>query len=367
MIESGRSCSPHPARCWAFAFVSAALSGKERTLDHSTRNYPGFLGAVFLVLLRISIGWHFLTEGLQKVESTWRGSEGFSAESYLRYSSGPLAPYFRGMVPDVNGLEMLDPQRLKASWREMVDRIATHYQFDDEQIRRAQSLLEESYVWADHWFNDLENEERRQKYYHDLSKVQAVERRPGLPAYERERAWDTRRALDADRRTLTTPLIERGKELADAVASLVPPEKATALGPYRPPPSFLEVANLLTMYGLCAMGACLILGFLTPLAAVCAAAFLGMIYLAMPPWPGLPENPRAEGHYWIVSKNLIEMIACLLIAVTASGHWFGLDALFFGARRRRRWARWEARQRERSGAASSSGAAVDPFATRSSN
>ncbi len=87
------------------------------------------------------------------------------------------------------------------------------------------------------------------------------------------------------------------------------------------------MANWLTTYGLCAIGVCLILGFLTPLAAICAAAFLALIYLSIPPWPGLPPNPRTEGHYWIVSKNLIELIACLLIAVTASGHWFGLDAL----------------------------------------
>ena len=63
-----------------------------------------------------------------------------------------------------------------------------------------------------------------------------------------------------------------------------------------------------------------------------------MIYLSMPPWPGLPDNPKAEGHYFIVSKNLIELIACLVIATTPSGHWIGLDALFFGARRRRRLA-----------------------------
>ncbi len=63
-----------------------------------------------------------------------------------------------------------------------------------------------------------------------------------------------------------------------------------------------------------------------------------MIYLSMPPWPGLPTNPRAEGHYFIVSKNLIELLACLVVATTPSGHWIGLDALFFGARRRRRLA-----------------------------
>jgi len=63
-----------------------------------------------------------------------------------------------------------------------------------------------------------------------------------------------------------------------------------------------------------------------------------MIYLSMPPWPGLPPNPKTEGHYLIVSKNLIELIACMVIATTPSGHWIGLDALFFGAKRRRRLA-----------------------------
>ena len=74
-----------------------------------------------------------------------------------------------------------------------------------------------------------------------------------------------------------------------------------------------------------------------------------MLYLAIPPWPGLPPIPIAEGHYWIVNKNLVEMIACLLLAATASGYWFGLDRLFFGARRRRRWARREARLAEKYG------------------
>ncbi len=105
----------------------------------------------------------------------------------------------------------------------------------------------------------------------------------------------------------------------------------------------LDVLNAVTMFGLIAMGFCLIVGFLTPLAALSAASFLTMIYFSMPPWPGLPANPKAEGHYLFVSKNLIELIACLVIATTPSGHWIGLDALFFGASRRRRLARAEQR------------------------
>jgi uncharacterized membrane protein YphA (DoxX/SURF4 family) len=312
------------------------------------RNYPGFLGAFFLVLLRIAIGWHFLYEGLDKIDSTRHGKP-FSAEVYLRNTSGPLAPYFRGMLPDANGLALLDPTRLKSGWSETVERIEKHYGFTDDQQTKAKALAEESYTWADYWFNNFDNREARDKYLTELAKVQQIEWNPDAMSYERERTWEARRSLEVDRKKLTGPLAARGQELADAVVALATPVQLASAGRYLPALTFLDVANLLTMYGLCAMGVCLILGFMTPFAAICAAAFLAMIYLCMPPWPGMPPNPKEEGHYWIVSKNLIELIACLLIAVTASGHWLGLDALFFGARRRRRWARRERRLAQRYG------------------
>src|SRR5262249_35714537 len=121
----------------------------------------------------------------------------------------------------------------------------------------------------------------------------------------------------------------------DAVDAVATPEQRKAAGVWAAPRTSLDTVNQLTMYGLIAIGLCLIAGFLTPLAALSAAAFLALIYLSMPPWPGLPPNPKAEGHYLIVSKNLIELIACLVIATTSSGHWIGLDAVFFGSRRRR--------------------------------
>ncbi len=54
----------------------------------------------------------------------------------------------------------------------------------------------------------------------------------------------------------------------------------------------------------------------------------------MPPWPGLPPSPMAEGHYFIVNKNLIEMLACLALVFIPTGHWIGLDAMLFGRRYR---------------------------------
>src|SRR2546423_15245979 len=47
----------------------------------------------FLVLLRLSIGWHFLVEGIDKGKNPrW------TSEAYLRESIGPLAPEFRALA-----------------------------------------------------------------------------------------------------------------------------------------------------------------------------------------------------------------------------------------------------------------------------
>jgi uncharacterized membrane protein YphA (DoxX/SURF4 family) len=95
--------------------------------------------------------------------------------------------------------------------------------------------------------------------------------------------------------------------------------------------------DLSTMYGLTVLGACLLLGLFSRTAAVLSAGFLLSTYLCFPPFPWLPAAPNNEGYYLFVNKNLIEMLALLALATTASGRWFGLDAvihaLFFGRRR----------------------------------
>ncbi len=64
-------------------------------LAASRHYYPGFFAVVFLVLLRLAIGWHFLTEGREKVEALLKGKP-FTAEPFLRASTGPFAPIFEG-------------------------------------------------------------------------------------------------------------------------------------------------------------------------------------------------------------------------------------------------------------------------------
>ncbi len=309
-----------------------------------SKYYPGFLAAFFIVLLRMAIGWHFLHEGFEKVKSTEGGKEPFSAEIYLRNANGPFGSYFRHMIPDVDSLEQLDPNRLKDEWTADVSRISRHFGFDSEQQQRAQTILDQNLQEATYWFNDPTNAEKLKKYEHDVRQIDQTDANPTALSYQRERANDARRGLEGDRRSLIAPLVERQKALREAIAKVALPEQSSSAGAARDPMTSLNVINLLTMYGLVAIGFCLMAGLFTPLAALSAAAFLAMIYLSMPPFPGLPPNPKAEGNYLFVSKNLVEMLACLVIATTPSGHWVGFDAIFFGARRRRRLAARAARQ-----------------------
>ena len=73
------------------------------------------------------------------------------------------------------------------------------------------------------------------------------------------------------------------------------------------------------------MGAALMLGTLTRIAAVAGIVLLLMYYLAHPPFDGMGMGP---GSFWIVNYNLIEIAALLLVIYFPTSRYFGLDVLF---------------------------------------
>jgi thiosulfate dehydrogenase (quinone) large subunit len=102
-------------------------------------------------------------------------------------------------------------------------------------------------------------------------------------------------------------------------------------------PQLLDNANLITMYGLTVIGALLILGLFTRLAAIGGIALILLIYLCNPPFVGYFYTIPTEGTYLIVNKNLVELCALAVILLTRSGLFAGLDrivhGLFFGRTR----------------------------------
>lgn len=89
----------------------------------------------------------------------------------------------------------------------------------------------------------------------------------------------------------------------------------------------VKFADAVMLYGLTAIGLCLILGFFTRIAAVCAAALLLLFYISNPPFIGVSFMP-GEGNYLFVNKNLVELTAAMVLVVFPSGLIWGLDRLF---------------------------------------
>ncbi len=264
----------------------------------------------------------------------------FSSEEYLRASNGPFAPYFRNLIPDVDSRSKLDLGRMEDAWTAERDRIADHYGFDDDQRKKADAIVLDRKKVAEGWFQTPENREKVRKYLDELAEVEAVERNPKALDYERENAWKDRRTVETQRKDLVKEVEPWTTTLRDALAKLATDGQIEQAKLYAPPMGQLEILDRITMYSLSAVGLCLMLGLFTPLAALGGAALLLNFYLSMPPWPGLPEGPKLEGHYRFVNKNLVEMFACLALASTPSGLWVGIDALLFG------WIGRGARRRE---------------------
>ncbi len=90
--------------------------------------------------------------------------------------------------------------------------------------------------------------------------------------------------------------------------------------------SFAPWVDLVVPVGLMLVGLSLMLGLFTQLGAWGALLFLTLFYLSAIPTEGVPR-PWNEGTYLLVSKNLIEWSAVLVLIACRTGQIAGLDLL----------------------------------------
>lgn len=88
--------------------------------------------------------------------------------------------------------------------------------------------------------------------------------------------------------------------------------------------SIIGWVDTLNMLALIIVGITLLLGVFERIGAIVGIGLLAMYYLSHPPFPGLTQL-NVEGNYWFVNKNLIELVALLLLYYIPTGHRFGLD------------------------------------------
>jgi uncharacterized membrane protein YphA (DoxX/SURF4 family) len=330
---------------------------------------------IFLVLLRLAIGWLFLFEGIEKVHSVQLGptvnSKPFSSAGFLAQSSGPASSFFHwqaGGDADEKALERLTVRplspgeaanvapheriapALKQDWEDYLTRFADHYQLTPEQMEQAKDKIEKAEDNAVAWLLDDKSAKDLDKdttfpgaaftpWKTPAARVAAY--RAGVEEYRRaqnevlpafgEDVYKAKlRAMKADaarqRQSILDDLDEpMRKSLTEVLTS---EQKAMPALTAPAAPAQLIWTDKLVSWGLVVIGAGLLLGFLTRLNCVGGALFLIMLYLALPALPWSPENIKAEGHYLFVTKNLILALALLALATTRSGMWFGLDGLF---------------------------------------
>jgi uncharacterized membrane protein YphA (DoxX/SURF4 family) len=356
-----------------------------------------------LVLLRVVIGWHFLFEGLEKLDSWYHGPrEGqpvWSAGGYLGESQGPMAWWFREQAgnPDADALAKLSlpkepgmlPPAVERQWREKFDRFVKYYgvgqdkavqpeyigvlavslsaqfpsvlpwpalarSFPQAKDETAQFALAAEDLgqagamalqWLEHGTRQVPSKlpgveekikettpQRIAAYKEKLNQLAEIENK-GMPAFDHDVWKDKYRTLKKEIASARMDLLkdlEKPFNDAMAVAKLRLSKAQRDKGPVPETPavtSSLDRINFVTRWGLTIVGACLLLGLFSRTACVAGAGFLLMFSLAMPALPWLPANPRAEGHYQFIDKNIIEMIALLTLATTQSGKWLGLDGL----------------------------------------
>jgi uncharacterized membrane protein YphA (DoxX/SURF4 family) len=333
---------------------------------------------VLLVLLRLAIGWHLFYEGWKKVE---KGT--FTSEEFLRESTGPLGPAFHNLAGDSLADRLLPrplapgedptkvephkrfPPALEKEWDAWFDRFVKHYDLSEEQKKDAANKLQQRKSEFVHFLQTAEKTiekpgdagsvtltktipvwvEIYRKKQDELRSYLASSYRDKLGTLmedeARKEVVDRRREISNIRAQLRSELAKHSSEMRQVLSNVLTEEQWN-----RPPlspkmtaglfeRSLLSWADTLVIAGLLGLGACLMLGLFSRVTGVLAALLLLSFYLALPPWPGLPDPPQAEGNYLIINKNLIEVLALLLLASTAAGRWFGLDGMIALVRKQR--------------------------------
>jgi uncharacterized membrane protein YphA (DoxX/SURF4 family) len=346
---------------------------------------------VLLVVLRLAIGWHFFFEGAHKLDSFARGetttSKPFTSAGYFREAPGPLALEMRQVVgdPDDEALARLEvqpppsgedpltakpylrtPLGLKKDWEFYLNEFSNKLDLDASQRGQAQAKLEQAEDAVVHWLTLKADDTKPRDAQPDNIKIALKEVEKPSPSgnatlkvqetpaervaeyrqkvqeyrdmlYVTDQTFGTdvagpkRLAAKAEaaamRASLTADLDKKAREFKESLASLLTPEQQKKDVLFWGPRSAVWWIDGITAWGLAIIGGCLLLGLLTRTNCVLGAVFLLMLYFSSPPWPWLPTPPNSMGNTPYVNGNVIEMFALLLLATTASGRWFGLDAL----------------------------------------
>ncbi len=117
--------------------------------------------------------------------------------------------------------------------------------------------------------------------------------------------------------------------LMDSKGIFAPLFKELALNP-----TMMQMADIISTYGLIIVGLCLIIGAFSNIASFVALAFLTMFYISHPPLIDVQYVLRSEGSYLWVDKNTVIFFAIIVLLLFPTSRMIGLDRYIYKLRKK---------------------------------
>jgi len=298
---------------------------------NSSKFTIGTLAVVMLVVLRITIGWHFFYEGVWKIAN----ADKFSTTPFLVQAKGPAAELFYAMVYDIDGRQRLAAEKDEEgntvrgriytdAWKALVEKVEVKYKLSEEQLAEAQELYDRYEASVEDYLE--ENAEDIEAYFGSLERFEPSKNEGNFGApFQKKRRWNRQQELRAEVNGWLAELDGMQEDFHKALWNVLD-EDQKAKGPLPVAWEREDLMNVMMTYGLTAIGFCMMVGLCTRLASLGGAVFLINVLLTQPPWPTIyPPAPAVVGHALIVDKNFVEMVAMVTLATLPVGRWGGLD------------------------------------------
>jgi uncharacterized membrane protein YphA (DoxX/SURF4 family) len=290
-------------------------------VSRSSYCISGFAAAT-IVLLRVGIGVHFLAEGWTKLEKPRPFSAGFFSNA-----KGPLAPLYKNLVWDSDGLARLDLEGTLADWDNYRNQIVNHFEFDEKQQKAAADLVKRYEGRLKQFLgskSDVVDEYGRWLERRDNNAKDPTRQLASLQTHDSRIATEIRKLYGE-----LIPTIDRlWKDLENDLNAISTEDQWSRHGrlaiskPGRGLVDSESMDRIVPWFDV-AVGACLILGLLTRPAAILGALFLASVCASQ-----CPLSPGAMPIY----NQAIEMLALLVLAAVGAGRWVGLDWICGGLR-----------------------------------
>jgi len=281
-----------------------------------------------LVALRLTVGWHFFSEGSQHlIDARW------TSEGFLRMAKGPFAAQYQAPLAPVGfgfddtlhvsatteeqSADVIDAwrDRVIAGLKEAEQKFSGIYKPSAEQQAEIKKIAERRQAQFLNWLDDTRDD--LSDHVHQWQRLVWAQKSPSAldVPFEKKRIADALAKLKAQSGPWTAQVRGIERAMLDDFDDLLSPEQRAA-GKAVAPRLPIEKIDKIMAYGITVVGGCLILGLLARLAAVAGALFLLTVVMAQPFWlsDALPTYPQ-----------FLEMLTLVALATVPVGRWAGLD------------------------------------------